>query len=278
MQFKELGVLPFSEIYFHTPSDFAKEALFHLIYSGVFHCDVNYHIERDDWQSYLFLIVRKGQMKVRYEEKEFIAKQNSLIFLNCHKPHMYRAEEDTIFEWFHFDGNASGHYFELMYQKNGCVFPIDNCPALAEGMEQILNMAKKETINEHWVSVIIHKMLYELNEFSNTSTNSQESIIKRATEFIESHFKQDITLEDVAQYVNLSPYHFSRTFKKFTNYSPYEYLLNYRINHAKKLLVNTKLSISDIAEASGFNSVTHFVTTLKKRIGYTPKQFREVQF
>jgi len=277
MKLKAPGVLPQSEIFIHNVSDFARENLFFLIDSGVFFCDNRYVMEQDDWQSYLFLLVRKGRLKFRYENREFIAGPNQCVFLNCHKPHMHRAEEDdTIFEWFRFDGNASASYFEMMYQKNGCVYTIGNNAKITENLDRIIQMSRRETINEHLASVIIHETLYELSELTNTAVNSIESIIKKATEYIENHFNQDISIEEVAQHVNLSPYHFSRSFKKYTSYSPYEYLLNYRLHHAKKLLAHTKLTVADIAEASGFNSAPHFVTTFKKRMNITPKQFREV--
>lgn len=139
-------------------------------------------------------------------------------------------------------------------------------------------MAEKGNINEHFVSMNIHKIMYELNEVSNESTDIQEKIILQAIAYIENHFNTEINLTELAQYVNLTAFHFSRVFKKYTGYSPYEYVLNFRINHAKQLLQNTNLSIKKISLTSGFNSDTHFITTFKKHTNLTPKQFRELQF
>ncbi|MFK4997541.1 helix-turn-helix domain-containing protein [Bacillus sp. N9] len=62
------------------------------------------------------------------------------------------------------------------------------------------------------------------------------------------------------------------------NCSPHQYLINYRINNAKKLLYNTKLTIKEIAFTCGFNSVSHFTTTFKKHVNVSPNKFRETQF
>jgi AraC family transcriptional regulator len=59
----------------------------------------------------------------------------------------------------------------------------------------------------------IHKIMYELNEVSNESTDIQEKIILQAIAYIENHFNTEIILKELAQYVNLTPFHFSRVFK-----------------------------------------------------------------
>jgi AraC-like DNA-binding protein len=191
---------------------------------------------------------------------------------------MYRANEDLVFEWFHFSGNSSQYYFELLFEKRGCVFPIGDNFIIPECMGQILHMAEKGDVNEHFISINISKIMYELNEISNDTADGQEKLIAQAIAYIESHFNHEIHLRELARYVSLSPFHFSRIFRKYTGYSPYEYIINFRINYAKKLLRNTALSIKEISVASGFNSDTHFITTFKKHTNLTPKQFREIQF
>ncbi|MFP3126026.1 AraC family transcriptional regulator [Ectobacillus funiculus] len=279
MKIIENGVLDQSELVFHTPSEFARRSLYCLLSSGIFHCNDKYVVERDIHNNfnYLILVIKKGSMTISYGDQEFQAPKNTLVFLNCYQPHMYRTNENVIFEWFHFSGNSSEDYFDLLFEKNGCVFSIENNFVIPECMNQILLMSEKGNINEHFISMNIHRMMYELNEISNESTDIQEKIITRTVAYIESHFNLDITLKELADYVNLTPFHFSRVFKKYTGYSPYEYVINFRINHAKKMLHNTKLSIKEIADVSGFNCYNHFVTTFKKHTDLTPKQFREIQ-
>ncbi|WP_160722639.1 AraC family transcriptional regulator [Bacillus sp. USDA818B3_A] len=278
MKIIEKGVLQKSEIFFHIPSDFAKKALYCVHDSGLFYCDDKYIVERNHYNNFLIMLIRKGSMTIRYRDQEYQARKNTLVFLNCHEPHTYLASENVFFEWFHFSGIASQPYFDFLYEKSGCIFSIENNFVIPECMDQILHMAEKGNINEHFVSMNIHKIMYELNEISNESTDIQEKIILQAIAYIENHFNTDINLKELAQYVNLTPFHFSRVFKKYTGYSPYEYVLNFRINHAKQLLQNTSLSIKKISITAGFNSDTHFITTFKKHTKLTPKQFREIQF
>ncbi|MGM0876075.1 MAG: helix-turn-helix domain-containing protein [Bacillota bacterium] len=60
--------------------------------------------------------------------------------------------------------------------------------------------------------------------------------------------------------------------------SPYQDLISYRINNVKKLLHNTDISIQEIAFTSGYNSVSHFVTTFKKHSNLSPKKFTSIYF
>jgi len=81
-------------------------------------------------------------------------------------------------------------------------------------------------------------------------------------------------LDELSNNVGVSKYHLSRLFKKFTGYSPYEYLMNYRINESKKLLKTTNLPIYQIADRVGFNSSSHYIKIFKKNEEVTPLQFR----
>ncbi|GAA3316839.1 hypothetical protein GCM10020331_014040 [Ectobacillus funiculus] len=123
-------------------------------------------------------------------------------------------------------------------------------------------MIENDKVDEHAASIIIHKILYELEKISNQANDSLEEMMKRAISYIENHYSENINLTDMANYAQLSPYHFfQESLKKHMNCSPYQYLINYRINNAKMLLYNTNLSIKEIALTCGFNSTSHFVTT-----------------
>lgn len=274
----EKGVLSQSKMYFHTPSDFAKEALFYLSYSGTFCCSNDYIVERNNWNSYLFMFVKKGKMRIFYEEKEYMASENSFVFLNCYKPHKYQAEEETVFDWIHFSGNASEAYYNLLYEASGCVFSIANNYVIQDYMTSILHAAKENHVEEDAVSIYIHKILYELKKKSSEVDSLQFKSILEAINYIESSFHTQIKLQDIANCAGLSPYHFSRVFKKHLNCSPYQYLINFRINHAKELLQNTDLSIQEITYECGFNSVPHFIKIFKEHTELTPKKFRNLPF
>ena len=92
--------------------------------------------------------------------------------------------------------------------------------------------------------------------------------------YLDRHFAEDLTLEDVAAVAGFSKFHFSRTFKQLSGCNFYEYLCHRRIKSSEVLLMRPELSISQIALQSGFSSVSTFNRTFKKLKGCTPTQYR----
>lgn len=98
--------------------------------------------------------------------------------------------------------------------------------------------------------------------------------ISRAKAFVEANFSQSITLDDIAASVNLSPIYFHNLFTKTAGISPHEYLTRFRISESKKLLWDSHIPISRIAEDCGFGCQQYFSRVFKKQTGMTPGQYR----
>ena len=73
----------------------------------------------------------------------------------------------------------------------------------------------------------------------------------------------------------MSPYYFSRLFKQSTRLSPHQYIIQQRIEWAKRLLADARLPIAAIAYSIGFPSQGHFTKTFRRWVGTTPRQYRQ---
>ena len=100
--------------------------------------------------------------------------------------------------------------------------------------------------------------------------------IERAKEFITQQFANDISLMDIATYCHISPFHFSRIFKQFSGYSPYQYLQLVRLKHAETLLKNTDLPITDVCFRSGFNRLDYFSAAFTKKYHIAPSRYKQL--
>ena len=98
--------------------------------------------------------------------------------------------------------------------------------------------------------------------------------IENAREYILAHFNENISLHQLAQYCHVSPFHFSRIFKSIMTVSPHQYLADIRLNHAKILLNTTDQPVTDVAFASGYNSIEHFATAYRRRFRTNPSRDR----
>jgi transcriptional regulator GlxA family with amidase domain len=95
---------------------------------------------------------------------------------------------------------------------------------------------------------------------------------------MEAHYGEPIKISDLAAAVHVSPQYLSRTFKRFINQSPGQYLLGLRINRAKTLLVSQKhLMISAVADAVGIPDQAYFSNVFKRETGVTPLNYRKWQ-
>jgi AraC family transcriptional regulator len=98
-----------------------------------------------------------------------------------------------------------------------------------------------------------------------------------ASEFIHDNYSRDISLADIARAAHLSAFHLARLFKKSTGVTPYQYLLDVRVQSARSLLSAGagSRSLADIANAVGFADQSHLTRHFKRVLGMTPKQLRQ---
>jgi AraC-like DNA-binding protein len=100
--------------------------------------------------------------------------------------------------------------------------------------------------------------------------------IEQAQGYLLQHFREDISLQQVAAHCHVSPFHFSRLFKTILQVSPHQYLLGIRLHQAKLLLDDSDRPVSDIAFDCGFNSPEHFATAYRKRYRVSPSDYRQL--
>jgi AraC family transcriptional regulator len=97
---------------------------------------------------------------------------------------------------------------------------------------------------------------------------------KKLTQYIAEHLADEVSLAALAELVQLSPFHFSRAFKQSFGMPPHRYLTGQRIERAKALLAERKLSVTEIALDVGFSETSSFTTAFRKLTGETPTDYR----
>ena len=98
--------------------------------------------------------------------------------------------------------------------------------------------------------------------------------IRRALIYLNHHFREPVTLQDAAREAHLSPNYFSACFHRATGLTFQSYLQGLRLNFARSLLSASKLPVTDVCHASGFNSLPHFERVFKEKFGASPTSLR----
>ena len=106
--------------------------------------------------------------------------------------------------------------------------------------------------------------------------NMDSEVINAVMTYINNHYREELSLEDVARFAGFSRYYFSRSFKRQTGYSFTDYLCQKRLQVAMDLLIRTNRSMRDVAIESGFGSVATFNRVFREKKGCTPTQYRAI--
>jgi len=102
-------------------------------------------------------------------------------------------------------------------------------------------------------------------------TASQKS---RVLDVVQQRLAEDIALDDLAAAAGVSRFHFLRLFKNTLGITPHRFVMDQRLAAARKLLADTDQRLADVAAVTGFSSQSHLCTTMRRRLGVTPKQWR----
>ena len=172
-------------------------------------------------------------------------------------------------------------YNMLIRAQRGLAFPPEAIMLVYH------RLARLSSIEEGFIAVQeFFSILYELSKFDDARELASSSFAKvevvseskrilKVKNYIDEHYKDDLSLEQLADIVGMTPTAFSRYFKQRTAKNISEYIVDIRLGHAARLLVDTSDSVSEICWATGFNTLSNFNRLFRKRKGCSPTEFRE---
>ena len=277
MKINEPGVLPESNAYFHTSSLMAQKLFFTLGCTGHYFCNEHYAVRRPSYDSFLVLYVVRGRGYCYLDGQRVELGVGSLVLLDCYLPHRYGTDTGWEIYWIHFDGRMARDTFEAVAQTRRQVILPKNTYHAAHALERIYTMfhvdkrISEALISKNITSILTEFLVFELPE---EGVPEHSTRIEEVLSYINEHIDQQLTLDSLAQRVSLSPFYFSRVFRKETGYTLREYLINTRINAARFYLRTTELSLKEISYRCGYGSDSTFCTTFKRITGMTPLEYR----
>ena len=140
-----------------------------------------------------------------------------------------------------------------------------------------LHACNKKITDRYMASSLVYQFVMELYRYASNEGkdhNKWPENITKAITYIEQNFAAFEGIEDIADYVSLSKYYFTRLFKKSTGFTPLQYVTKLRLEKAIKLLRETSCSIEEIAVMVGYANASYFIKVFRQWIGYSPGEFR----
>ncbi|RFB15344.1 response regulator [Bacillus sp. HNG] len=141
---------------------------------------------------------------------------------------------------------------------------------LIEAVEEAVQVLEKQ-----FRVGMIEKVVDEKIVDATTKIDTTSDPIREALTYIDHHIKDEITQKEVAAHVHLNPSYFSVLFKEEVNVNFSEYITRRRIQHAKELLLSTKLTINEIADEVGYKTAKYFIKIFKEYEDMTPTAYRK---
>ncbi|WP_353423344.1 AraC family transcriptional regulator [Christensenella massiliensis] len=268
---------------FNTPGELTKSFLLYAQELGYFKASSNYYTCQENISSYLIMLTLAGQGTYTAGGRQYELMPGDLVFVDSMEPHTHRTSKQSKGNWHilwvQFNGITARGYYSQYKTKDIPVLDTSGNPKIQLLMEKLLSANKSKSIGaEFLTSRILVELLTELLFTARAVVSpkiNMPQFIQAALSDIDAHFPENLNLEYFSDKLRLSKYHFAKEFKKYTGYSPVEYLINTRINHAKEYLQYSDLTITDISEAVGFNNTCHFINMFKQKVGVTPLKFRK---
>lgn len=247
-----------------------------------------------------FSFIVQGSLRVTVSGHSYVFQENEGFYLNSNILHtMEPADpgEDTFWHSYMFHPMfLGGHYksvFETKYMapvlKNK-KFDLAAFRSESERQQHILQLLKlaadlqaeensefriRNTFSDIWLLLI--RELQEKEYDAQLAKPVSQERIQTMLEFIHRHYHEKITLEQIASSASVSKRECLRCFQSCIQKTPIEYLLDYRIQQAQKLLRTTTLPVTEIAMQTGFHNSAYFAKVFKQLRGISPSQYRNLR-
>ena len=265
-----------------TPSAVAKNTFFYMQEAGCLIGDNPADSQRQNLDSYLIVAVTKGKGLLTLENEVYTLSKGDCFFIDCHKPHYYRSLNDVPWNvlWIHFNGGKSKEYYEYFISHKKNIFKTPNFDDITSIILEIINTNDLQNVN---AEILTSKMIVELLTFvltahdkfddSDTAINQK---LEKIYDYINTNFKENLTLDDLASKFYISKFYLTREFKKIYGITIFQHIINTRINFAKIQLRFSDKSIEEISHLCGFNDQSYFARQFKKVENVTCLAYRKM--
>ncbi|WP_367566202.1 helix-turn-helix domain-containing protein [Lacrimispora sp.] len=232
---------------------------------------------------YVIGFIESGKRHLTCKNKEYIIDAGDLVLFNPFDNHACQQADDKTLDWRSININEN-IMEETVRQITGigylpkftttAAYHSESVLLLRE-LHQMIMEQRKDFKKEEVFFFLIEQLIKEYTEPVKESLSEVSEEIQKSCTYIENHYGELITLDDLSELSGLNKYTLLRNFTRQRGVTPYQYLEAIRISEAKKLLENG-IDPLEAAMKTGFTDQSHFTKFFKRLIGLTPRQYRDI--
>jgi AraC-like DNA-binding protein len=273
--------------YFHTPGE-AGRRLFHAVLrAGHIRAAPDYRVERRSYPGHDLLLCLAGSGTVRHGNRSFAVSAGQLGWIDCKRPHAHwpTAADPWELLWMRVDSPQMNRLAAALDVGGDPVFTLRCFTDAVSIYHQVFRLLRDRSLTldatlHAAVSALI-ALLFEARQ-GGPGPGRRESRdapttprLRAVLARMRADYRRAWSVKDLAELAGVSVPHFFRCFARATGSSPMDWLRRERINHAKRLLTETRDRIRDIAERVGYNDAFYFSRDFRKLVGMSPRHYRD---
>ena len=266
-----------------TASQAVRSSIAYVQELGDFYCGPDYYTTRENLPSYLIKLCVSGEGTLDYGGQSYVIRPGDLFWIDCNRPQYYRTAPGTDnwrILWVHFYGAPCDAYYRLFLAQNegrAVVHPSSDM-AIRSTLDTLLKLYLEggNTLQDdvQASAMLTQLMAHCIHAAGLHSANRLPNYVIDARSYINLHFSERITLDELSRAISINKFYLQKLFKRCIGLSPNEYLIHTRLTHAKQQLRSSTAPISQIAMDVGINNIGHFITLFKRYEGITPSGYR----
>lgn len=235
-----------------------------------------------DYSGYLFQYTLEGQGVFSWEGKDRVQLPGTAFFSSIPENSRYflpSGGTDARWEYLyvHFQGEAVRPFFSRIRRFFGPCFclPPDSFPILL-WLNLHRELREGRRLKSYEGGELVYRFLSSLlRTLESPSLPEPSAAVAAGLQYMKEHFDRRFSMEELAARLGLSPAYFTRLFTRETGQTPLSCLNGIRLSHALFLLLNTSLSIDEIAVSCGFSCGNYFCKVFRRASGLSPAEYRK---
>lgn len=245
--------------------------------------DQEHIIRPQGYWAYQWIQCYHGEGILYVNNKQYVVKKDSGMLLYPHEIHEYKKKTDTwLVDFISFNGTmVMDTLCNHGFTESGVYLMRQSDILLGKIRKAIAVLQTTDYMKNYTCSSIAYAILMDIIKYRFDGRSSEQasphSRIQPVIEYINHHYHEPLTLEELAGLLKVTPQHLCILFKNTLSMRPFEYITKIRINHSKAIMNHQKhIKIEDVAKQVGYESTSYYCSNFKKIEGMTPKTYQRL--